>query len=83
MKNVIELNTVHARIEETRQALALAEGKEKEVLEVLIWTHSMKLRIFYLTHSENPYNSRVEIFRMNTRYCHDSGILSLPMGRRT
>lgn len=36
MKNVIELNIVHARIEETRQALALAEGKEREVLEVLM-----------------------------------------------
>lgn len=36
MQNIIELNTVHTRIEETRQALALAEGKEKEVLEVLM-----------------------------------------------
>lgn len=32
----IELNTVHTRIEETRQALALVEGKEREVLEVLM-----------------------------------------------
>lgn len=31
-----EIFNVHMRIEETRQALALAEGKEKEVLEVLM-----------------------------------------------